>query len=839
MKTQLALVRQMRIGFLAVASVLLIVGVIAYCSVTAATDNSHWSEHTRQVLEHIERLRLAMENVESGYRDYAFSGDETFLQASRVNASLVDHERGFLRALTTDNPSQQRRLDAVDDLAQQAIQRGDTFVRLRRSGGAEAAADGALKGQVDPILVEFRTVAADMTGEERRLLKIREEATKGSYGQAKVALIAVSALALLIAALSGWRVPRDFTKRTDAEQELRRLNRLYAMVGGINALGIRVRDRDDLFTNACRIAVQDGKFDMAWIGIVDPSETRIIPMAWSGIDEKTLAAIKDLFSGSEGTLQGKTLAARAIREKATVVSNDVPNDETLLFGKMHSEAGVRSIAMLPLIVSGRAIGVFVLYTSKLEFFDSAGLQLLTELAGNVAFALDHIEKQERLDHFAYYDELTGLANRSLFLDRLTQHMLSAAIAGRRVAVFLIDLERFKKFNDSLGRPAGDALLKQFAEWLARSAGSVNVVARVGADHFAVVLPEVTYEGDIAQFLEVTIAALAIHPFIVNDVAYRIAAKVGVALFPSDGADADTLFKNAEGALKKAKIGRDRYLFYAQKMTETMTGSLSIENRLRLALEQHEFVLHYQPKVNLATGRVTGAEALIRWNDPQTGLVPPARFIPVLEETGLIHEVGRWALRKAIEDHLRWRSAGLAAPRIAVNVSPLQLRDKKFVAAVEEAVKIAPNAAEGLELEITESLIMENVDHSIVSLLAIRALGITVAIDDFGTGFSSLSYLSKLPVDTLKIDRSFVVDMTSGADGLTLVSVIINLAHALKLKVVAEGVETEEQLRQLRLLHCDEMQGYLFGKPVPREVFERKYLTHSAALAPKAPVLRVG
>jgi EAL domain-containing protein (putative c-di-GMP-specific phosphodiesterase class I) len=244
-------------------------------------------------------------------------------------------------------------------------------------------------------------------------------------------------------------------------------------------------------------------------------------------------------------------------------------------------------------------------------------------------------------------------------------------------------------------------------------------------------------------------------------------------------------------------------------------------------------------VNLATGRVTGAEALIRWNDPQTGLVPPARFIPVLEETGLIHEVGRWALRKAIEDHLRWRSAGLAAPRIAVNVSPLQLRDKKFVAAVEEAVRIAPNAAAGLELEITESLIMENVDHSIVSLLAVRALGISVAIDDFGTGFSSLSYLSKLPVDTLKIDRSFVVDMTSGADGLTLVSVIINLAHALKLKVVAEGVETEEQLRQLRLLHCDEMQGYLFGKPVPREVFERKYLTRSAVLAPKAPVLRVG
>jgi diguanylate cyclase (GGDEF)-like protein len=486
--------------------------------------------------------------------------------------------------------------------------------------------------------------------------------------------------------------------------------------------------------------------------------------------------------------------------------------------------------MLPLIVSGSAIGVFVLYTTKLEFFDSPGLTLLTELASNIAFAIDHLEKQERLDRFAYYDALTGLANRSLFLDRLTQSILSATIAGQRVAVFLIDLEQFKKFNDKLGRPAGDALLKQVAEWLEQNAGNVNVLARVGPDHFALVLPNVTYEGDVAQLLEVMLTAFLIHPFIVNDIAYRIAARAGVAVFPNDGTDAETLFKNAEGALKKAKIGRDRYLFYAQKMTETMTGSLSIENRLRLALERQEFVLHYQPKVNLASGRLTGAEALIRWNDPDTGLVPPARFILVLEETGLIHEVGRWALHRAIEDHLRWRSVGLAAPRIAVNVSPLQLRNNKFVAEIEEAIRIAPNAAAGLELEITESLIMENVEHSIVSLLAIQALGITIAIDDFGTGFSSLSYLSKLPVDRLKIDRSFVVDMTSGSSGVALVSAIINLAHAMKLKVVAEGVETEEQLRQLRLLHCDEVQGYLFGKPVPCAIFEQKYLSPRSSAA---------
>ena len=326
----------------------------------------------------------------------------------------------------------------------------------------------------------------------------------------------------------------------------------------------------------------------------------------------------------------------------------------------------------------------------------------------------------------------------------------------------------------------------------------------------------------------SITAFLNHRFALNDVTYRIAVKVGVALFPDDGADADTLFKKAEAAAKKAKASGDRFLFYAQRMTDTVAGSLGLENRLRQALERDEFVLHYQPKVNIASGELTGAEALIRWDDPQTGLVPPSHFIPILEETGLIQEVGRWALGKAMEDYQRWRHARLPAVRIAVNVSPLQLRSRTFVTEIERAISTAPDLACGLELELTESLIMENVAHNIVSLSAIRALGVTIAIDDFGTGFSSLSYLSKLPLDTLKIDRSFVTEMAAGVNGQTLVAVIINLAHALKLNVVAEGVESDEQLRQLRLLGCDEMQGFLFGEPVPAATFEEKYLRRSNA-----------
>ncbi|MES2605792.1 MAG: EAL domain-containing protein, partial [Pseudomonadota bacterium] len=284
-----------------------------------------------------------------------------------------------------------------------------------------------------------------------------------------------------------------------------------------------------------------------------------------------------------------------------------------------------------------------------------------------------------------------------------------------------------------------------------------------------------------------------------------------------------LISNAEAALKTAKKSNSRYVFYAQSMNETVAENLTLENRLREAIEKNQFELHYQPKINLRTGKLTGVEALLRWHDPAAGLVLPGRFIPLLEETGLIENVGNWALQQAVADYLRWRAAGLPAVRIAVNVSPAQLRNAGFIDNIKQTLSIHPHAADGLELEITESLIMENVIHTIDALKAIRALNVTIAIDDFGTGYSSLSHLAKLPVDTLKIDRSFVIDMTSSPDGLALVSTIITLAHSMKLKVVAEGVETEEQSRLLHLLGCDEMQGYLFSKPLPADVFEQKFL----------------
>ena len=619
----------------------------------------------------------------------------------------------------------------------------------------------------------------------------------------------------------------NITERKRAEIRIKRLNRVYAVLSGINTLIVRVRDRDELFREACRIAVEEGGLRMTWIGIVDRSAMMIVPAASAGADTGFLEEVRERLSLDDSAPSGRGLAAMAVKKRQAVVVNDVETDRRIRYKNAHADRGVRSLVILPLLVAEEPVAVFGLHAAEAGYFDEAEMKLLLELAGDVAYAIDHIDKQARLDYLAYYDVLTGLANRSLFLDRVAQYMRSAVSGGHKLAVFMIDLERFRNINDSLGRSAGDALLRQVAEWLTRSVGDSGLLARVGADLFAAVLPEVRQDGDLALFLEKRMDAFLEHPFRLNDAVLRIAAKIGGALFPEDGADAETLFRNAEAALKKAKASGQRYLFYTQTMTDAVAGRLSLENQLRQAIDNEEFVLHYQPKVNLVSGKLTGAEALIRWNDPRTGLVPPGRFIPILEETGMIYEVGRWALRRAIADYLRWRAAGLAAVRIAVNVSPLQLRHRGFVDEVRHVIGIDAQAAAGLELEITESVIMEDIKHNIASLQAIRAMGLSIAIDDFGTGFSSLSYLSKLPVDTLKIDRSFVIDMTASPEGLSLVSTIISLAHALKLKVVAEGVETEEQSRRLRLLSCDEMQGFLFSKPVPGDIFEKKYLAPPA------------
>ena len=613
----------------------------------------------------------------------------------------------------------------------------------------------------------------------------------------------------------------DITERRLAQGRLAHLTRVHTVLSGINSLIVRVADRDELFRESCRIAVEAAGFRMAMLAVIDRETGKVVPMASAGKSEDLMNDIRATLAFDQTA--STTMVSRAIREKKPIVSNHSFNDPQLSLGNKYAQAGVRSLVVLPLLAAGHAHGVLALYATESDFFHRDELNLLEEVAANIAFAIDHVDKQEKLNYLAYYDVLTGLANRSLFLERLAQYMRGAAGHRHQLVIGLIDLERFKNINDSLGRAAGDRLLKLVAEWLTLHVGDATLLARIDADHFAVVIPEVRQSDELVGLVESTIEALQNNPFHLDDAVFRITAKVGVALFPSDGASADLLFRNAEAALKLAKAVGDRYLFYTKQMTANVARKLTLENQLRRALDHEQFVLHYQPKVNLSSGKVVSVEALIRWNDPRTGLMLPDQFIPVLEETGLIREVGRWALHKAAEDYLRWLDSGLSAVRIAVNVSPLQLRHRGFIDEIAKVVAGDARLAAGLELEITESLIMADVRHSTSCLQAVRAMGVNIAIDDFGTGFSSLSYLARLPLDALKIDRSFVIDMTASPQGLSLVATIINLAHSLKLNVVAEGVETEEQLRLLRVLGCDEMQGYLFSKPVSSDIFETRFL----------------
>jgi diguanylate cyclase (GGDEF)-like protein/PAS domain S-box-containing protein len=614
----------------------------------------------------------------------------------------------------------------------------------------------------------------------------------------------------------------DITERKSSQIRLAHLTRVQAILSGINGLIVRVVDRDELFRESCRIAVLTAGFCMSMFVVVDYKTGEAVPVASAGKSDELMEVVRSTLRSDKA--EHTTMVFRAIGEMRPIVSNNSSTDNQVVLGEKYLKEGIRSIAVLPLIAGNHVQGVLALYTKEVDAFHDEELKLLQEMTANIAFAMDHLDKQDRLNYIAYYDVLTGLANRNLFFERLGQHVRDASSRRYRLAIGLIDLERFKNINDSYGRSDGDLLLKQVADWLVANTGDASLVARIGADHFGIIFPSLGPQGQLSRLVEKLSIDLRNTTFMLAEGAIRVNAKFGFAQFPRDGSQPDVLIRKAESALKGAKATGERYLFHQKRMTAKVASNVALEKKLRLALDREEFLLHYQPKVRLSNGRIIGAEALIRWANPHDGLVLPSQFIPVLEEIGLIGEVSRWAMERAADDYLRWLDSGLAAVRIAVNVSPLQLRQRGFVDEVAKVIGRDRRLSEGLELEITENMAMADVGNSIKRLKAIRDMGVCIAIDDFGTGFSSLSYLSRLPLDVLKIDRSFIVDMTESSEGLSLVDAIINMSHALRLKVVAEGVENEKQLAILKTLKCDNVQGYLLSKPIDTEAFEAKFLS---------------
>ena len=506
---------------------------------------------------------------------------------------------------------------------------------------------------------------------------------------------------------------------------------------------------------------------------------------------------------------------KAIRYKKMVVANDIETDPYTVFKHEALARGYRSLIAMPLLVADEVVGILVLYASETGFFDYEELKLLKDLSGDISFALDYIGKEEQLTYVSYYDTLTGLPNRQLFFDRLAQAIQVARAERRELAVIIIDLQRFRRVNDTLGRHAGDRVLKELAGRLQRTTTESALPARLGADRFARVVPNLPGQA-MARWIEDWIVDSFAEPIVIDDIELRTTAKIGIALYPTDAQTAETLFLNAEAALKRAKEAADVFLFYSPEMNARLAHRLHLESRLRKAVHQKQFVLHYQPKVDLSTRRIRGLEALIRWNDPEQGLVPPMDFVPLLEETGLIVEVGRWVIEQAVADMATWRSQNLDVPRVAVNVSEVQLQQPTFVATVLSALGPAQPYGAGIDMEITETMIARNTGSNVQKLLQLRQAGVQVFLDDFGTGYSGLSQIAHLPLDALKIDRAFIANMTQSMEAMAIVSAIVNLAKALGIFVVAEGVETEEQASRLYVLGCDEAQGYLFSRPMSAE-----------------------
>jgi predicted signal transduction protein with EAL and GGDEF domain len=506
---------------------------------------------------------------------------------------------------------------------------------------------------------------------------------------------------------------------------------------------------------------------------------------------------------------------RAIREGRTVSMQDLadPNLPESLRQTMRN-AGVCSEIALPL--GTPPWGAILMFSDQAQSTDAEETELLARLAGDIAYAADFLEKSERLEYLAYHNPASGLPNRAEFRERLPGMLR----ASGPLAVAVLDVQGFGRINESRGRAYGDALLKQVGDAIARIDAS-GLVAHPESDKFAVAWPADRDDLQAASArLDAFLHELGQHPFVVDGESVYVALSAGLALSPLHGEDGESLERSALVALAEAKKRRARVLPFTEDLRGRAARRLELERDLRNAIEANQFTLYYQPKVHTATQRLLGAEALLRWKLPDGSIIGPAEFIPVLEETGLVVQVGRWVLKRALATASRWREHHPSI-RIAVNLSARELRSADFLEAY--AAILGPHAGEqAIDIEVTESLLMDDVDRSTHLLDRLRELGCRVAIDDFGTGYSSLNYLARLPADEIKIDRSFIALLTESPETMGLVTNIITLAHSLSLQVVAEGVEEEDQAKLLRLLRCDAMQGYLFGKPMSEQEFVARF-----------------
>ncbi len=510
------------------------------------------------------------------------------------------------------------------------------------------------------------------------------------------------------------------------------------------------------------------------------------------------------------------LPGRAWAKREPIFVEDIGSEQGFSRMQAASQAGLHGALALPIISGGKIFGVIELFSSRAIRHEEALTQLLNSVSVQIGQSFQRKLAEDQLRFIANHDSLTGLPNRTMFNEGLRHALHQGARYNRGIGVMFIDIDRFKVVNDSLGHSAGDRLLQECAKRLTECLRESDIVARLGGDEFVVMIENFSGPRDAITVAQKVLTNLST-PFFVDGQEFLVSASIGISAFPDDGKDAETLLKNADIAMYRAKDqGRNNYQFYSAQMNKHTFERLAMESSLRRAIERNEFLLHYQPKLDLCTGAIAGVEALVRWQHPDWGMVSPAQFIPLAEETGLIVQIGEWVLKTACDQNKLWRDQGIPPLRVAVNLSARQFAQKTLLGDVARIIAQSGLTPECLELEITESLVMTNPEHATETLRKLKAMGISLSIDDFGTGYSSLAYLKRFPIDCVKVDRSFIKDIPNDVDDMAITKGVIALGHSLRLKVVAEGVETAEQQDFLRANGCDEIQGYLFSKPLPAE-----------------------
>ncbi len=616
---------------------------------------------------------------------------------------------------------------------------------------------------------------------------------------------------------------QDITERKNAELTQKRLNRSLRLLSECNMTLVHAVEESQLLSEICQLVVEEGGYLMACVSFAEhDAEKSIKTVALYGNYQECLE--QTVFSWAD-TEYGHGATGTAIRTGRTDIVQSIMDDPRMtIWREVAASRGYRSCVALPLKTKSHIFGALSIYAGEANIFGEEEVELLDELANDLAYGIEtlrtrirHLEAEKKLEFLAHHDVLTGLPNRLLLRDRFEQAIAQANREHSGVAVIFLDLDNFKEVNDTLGHSYGDQLLVKVVERLRRCLRDSDTISRQGGDEFVVLLPllnDLAVISGIAQHIVETFS----DPFEINGYTVNTTFSIGVSLYPDDGKEFDTLLSNADTAMYQAKdSGRDTYRFFSEKMNIDAQEQLQLQGQLRHAVKNQEFVLYYQPQVDIASGRLVGAEALVRWQHPLQGLIPPAKFISLAERSGLIVPMGDWVLNEACNQAQKWRDNGHNLV-IAVNLSALQFKRGNLLDTVAHALKRSGLPAEMLELELTESILLQDVDAAIRMLHKLKSMGVKLSIDDFGTGYSSLSYLKRLAVNKLKVDQSFVRDLTEDSDSAAIVRAIVQLGHTLQLTVIAEGVETEEQLAFLRKHGCDEAQGYLYSRPVPANEF---------------------